>query len=509
MGAPIRAGVGPRRPEGTVGRKRTTLLVWVALVAAFLGLYELSRPEPRLDVDLRTFLSDVDQGRVAAVSVDGNEISADLRDGTRVRTLGVLDDGLTRTLSEDGVAVSFGGAKHGPLRTALTVLVPLVLVLALVVVLVRRAQGGQQSVLTMRKSRARLLSEKSGITFADVAGCEEAKQALGDLIDFLKHPQRWTGAGVRLPRGVLLEGPPGCGKTLLARAVAGETQARFYLVSASEFVEMFVGVGAARVRDMFEVAAKSAPSVVFIDELDAVGRRRGSGIGAGHDEREQTLNQLLVSMDGFESHDRVVVIAATNRSDVLDPALLRPGRFDRRVAIAPLTHEQRTEALRIHTRGKKLAADVSLETLAGRCEGWSGADLESLANEAGLLAVRRARSGDAEPVVQGEDFERALAPAAAKALRFDQVDAALIESTTQLSQPTGAARVRLTLQEGRVVEGELVWADAAFVKVRGADGAHAIVPKFQIEVLEALEGTGLADGDVAPDRWARRLPGLA
>jgi cell division protease FtsH len=491
-------------------QKGRTLLIWVALVVVCLALFDLSRPERRPGADFQTFLGHVSNGQVSAVRVHGNEIAVDLYDGTLYQTLGVVDEDLTRALSESGVRMQRGEAKSSPLRSALLILVPIVLVLALFVLILRRMQGGTPNVLTLRKSRARLLSEKSGVTFADVGGCEEAKAQLGDLIDFLKRPERWTGAGVRLPRGVLLEGPPGCGKTLLARAVAGEMEARFYLVSASEFVEMFVGVGAARVRDMFEVAAKEAPAVVFIDELDAVGRRRGSGIGAGHDEREQTLNQLLVCMDGFESHDRVVVIGATNRSDVLDPALLRPGRFDRRVRIAALTREERAEVLRIHTRGKALADDVSLEDLAERTEGRSGADLEGLANEAGLLAVRRARREDTEPSLRREDFEHALSPGPSTALRFDQVDAALIESTTQLSQPTGRARVRLTLQEGRLVEGELVWADAAFVKVRtGEDGEHAIVPKFQIKTLEALDGTGEAAGDVAPDRWARKLPGLA
>jgi cell division protease FtsH len=504
---------GPRRAVrgGNLKQKGRTLLIWVALVVVFLALFNLSGSEKRFGVDYETFLADVEAGRVVAVRVHGNEIAFDLYDGTRYQTLGLVDEDLTQALSHRGVTLRWGEAKRGPLRTALLIGVPVVLVVALFVLLLKRAQGGTPNILSMRKSRARLVSEKSSVTFADVGGCEEAKAQLGDVIDFLKHPERWTGAGVRLPRGVLLEGPPGCGKTLLARAVAGETDAKFYLVSASEFVEMFVGVGAARVRDMFEIAAKEAPAVVFIDELDAVGRRRGSGIGAGHDEREQTLNQLLVCMDGFETNDRVVVIGATNRSDVLDAALLRSGRFDRRVRIPALTRDERVEVLRIHTRPMKLGEEVSLEDLAERTAGRSGADLESLVNEAGLLAVRRARSDAGEPLVRRDDFERALAPDTAGRLRFDQVDAALIESTTQLSQPTGCARVRLTLREGRQLEGDLVWADAAFVKVHlGEDGAHAIVPKFQIEKLEALDGTDPAEvGDVTPDPWARKLPGLA
>jgi SpoVK/Ycf46/Vps4 family AAA+-type ATPase len=277
---------------------------------------------------------------------------------------------------------------------------------------------------------------------------------------------------------------------------------------------MFVGVGAARVRDMFEVAAKQAPSVIFIDELDAVGRKRGSGIGAAHDEREQTLNQILVCMDGFEAHDRVVVVAATNRADILDAALLRSGRFDRRIRIGELAREQRVAVLEIHTRNKKLGEDVDSAGLAARTAGFSGADLECLVNEAGLLAVRRslhASDGRSEVVLSMEDFEEALAPRGSARQRFDKVDSLLLESTTQLACPTGKAMVRLTLVGGTQVEGELEWADAAFVKLRGRGaGESAIVPKHQIITVETLEGTeGAADADVLPDRSAARTPGLA
>src|SRR5262249_32697902 len=247
----------------------------------------------------------------------------------------------------------------------------------------RRAGGGTASALELRKSRARVVAEAPGVTFASVGGCAEAKAELADLVAFLKDPEPWERAGVRLPRGALLGGPPGCGKTLLARAVAGETSARFLYVSASEFVEMFVGVGASRMRDTFELAAKHAPAILFIDELDAIGRRRGSGVGLVNDEREHTLNQLLVSLDGFDRGARVVVIAATTRSDVLDAALWRAGRFDRRIAVPPLSAEARREVLAIHTAGKPLAGDVSLDDLAARAEGMSGADLEGLVNEAG------------------------------------------------------------------------------------------------------------------------------
>jgi cell division protease FtsH len=496
-----------------VSKKAKTFLVWTALVALCLALYQLEGSSARPQLPWQAFVESVENGAVASVRVSGNELRVALHGGYEFTTLGVLHDELTRELSEQGALVT-AGEESEPLRTILLTAVPVGLLLLGIGYFLRKVQGGGANLLEIRKSRARLVSEKGGVTFADVGGCEVAKEQLGDVIDFLKHAERWTGAGVRLPRGVLLEGPPGCGKTLLARAVAGETDARFWLVSASEFVEMFVGVGAARVRDMFETAAKQAPSVVFIDELDAVGRRRGSGVGAAHDEREQTLNQLLVSLDGFVQSDRVVVIAATNRADILDPALLRPGRIDRRIRIGALERAQRAEVLRIHTRNKALADDVSLEALAEHTEGSSGADLESLVNEAGLLAVRRARRGgdgaDDKVVVTAADFDAALASSGSPT-RFDRVDALLIESTTQLAQPTGRAVVRATLLDGSVLEGELVWADASYLKLRGeSPGTERIVAKSQVQSLEALAGTGAAaPEDVVTDAWAKRVPGVA
>ncbi len=424
-----------------------------------------------------------------------------MKSGSKLRTLAIWITLILVPLL--GYELLSNRAQPSPLHGAIWIMVGVACVLGLFVFVLRRAGGGTASALELRKSRARLVAEAPGVTFAQVGGCAEAKAELADLVDFLKHPEIWERAGVRLPRGVLLEGPPGCGKTLLARAVAGETSARFLSVSASEFVEMFVGVGASRMRDTFELAAKHAPAILFIDELDAIGRRRGSGVGLVNDEREHTLNQLLVSLDGFERGARVVVIAATNRSDVLDAALLRPGRFDRRIAVPPLSAEARREVIAIHAAGVPLAADVSLDDLAARTEGMTGADLEGLMNDAGIYAMRRCRAAGVEPRIERADFERALDPRSNAGRRFDRVDALLIESTTQLSQPTGRARVRITLDEGTIVEGELAWADAAFVKVRGEDGAETIVQKRGIKTLEALDGTeSIAPAELRPDLHA-------
>jgi ATP-dependent 26S proteasome regulatory subunit len=292
----------------------------------------------------------------------------------------------------------------------------------------------------------------------------------------------------------------------LARAVAGETNAKFFLVSGSEFVEMFVGVGAARVRDLFETAIKKAPSVIFIDEIDALGRRRGSGIGSSHDEREQTLNQLLVCLDGFKPNDQVVVLAATNRPDVLDSALVRPGRIDRRIRVPELNEAARLDVLKIQTRSKPLH-NVVLEEIAGMTAGYNGARLESLCNEAALLAVRRAKHEAGGPVrVTHEDFIRALRPGASQDQRFNKLDSLMIESASQLAEPTGVARVRIRLLDASPVEGDVVWADATFLKIRRGDGqSDVIVAKRQVQQLEVLDGTDstLLD-DLQIDKWALR-----
>jgi cell division protease FtsH len=490
-------------------KKRLMGVAWwvILLVAAVVLLMTLTPHKPDRFERFAVFERDVEADRVANIRVDDNTVVVERRNGEKYYTLGVVDDALISQLSEQGVPVAHGPADQGWLTILLIYMVAGVVIIIVLVKWLRRA-GGMNNILSLRKTRARLIPESSKVTFADVGGCAEAKELLGDVVDFLKNPQRWAQASVRPPRGVLLEGPPGCGKTLLARAVAGETNARFYLSAASEFVEMFVGVGATRVRDTFDTARRTAPSVVFIDELDAIGRRRGSGVGWSNDEREHTLNQLLLCLDGVEGREPVVVIAATNRPDILDTALVRPGRFDRRIRIPPLVRAARIETLRIHARRKPLAADVSLEALADRTDGFSGAQLESLVNEAALMAMRRVRGANGQRIeVRMEDFEAALHPTATASRIFNKLDALLIESTTQLAEPTGKAIVRVFL-DGEAIEGELIWADAHFVKI-GGDRGQMIVPKAQIERIEALEGTESADpSDVKPDLWARRHSGL-
>jgi len=490
--------------------KVKTLLFWLALVAVFAWLYQTNRGGTARPVPFQVFEVGVKQGIVRSVEINGNRIRFQLAGPNRLETLGGLNPELTDELERRGIEPKFvaWGGSDSLIYYAVG---GVVLLVALLYFLKRVGSAGAGNILALGKSRAKLVGEESKITFADVGGCHEAKELFGDVIDFLREPKRWTSAGVRLPRGVLLEGPPGSGKTHLARAVAGETGGKFYVVAASEFVELFVGVGASRVRDMFETAAKNAPAVIFIDEIDAIGRRRGSGLGGSHDEREQTLNQLLVCLDGFQQQARVVVIAATNRPDILDKALLRPGRFDRRIKMPELSRADRIEILKIHTRQKPLGPDVSLDEVAGWTEGQHGADLESAANEAGLHAVRRARQQSSEPAIRREDFRQALRPRNEQNRLFDRLDAVLIESTSQLAEPTGRAVVRLLLRDHSTLEGDVLWVDATYIKLRTRDGdAGILVPKLQVVRLEAVSGTeAVSRDDVVGDQWAGRLTDLA
>lgn len=351
------------------------------------------------------FLDAVQKGLVRKVVIMERNLSGEMKDGTKFATYAPNDPNLISTLRDENVDIEARPpAEPSWWVRILGSLLPVVFLIVVWVFLLQQMQGGGNRVTSFAKSRAKMVEpEKVKVTFNDVAGIEEVKEELKEVVDFLRNPRRFQKIGARIPRGVLLYGPPGTGKTLLAKAVAGEAGVPFLSISGSDFVEMFVGVGAARVRDLFTNAKKNAPCIVFVDELDAVGRQRGAGLGGGHDEREQTLNQLLVEMDGFDPNEGVIIIAATNRPDILDPALLRPGRFDRRVAVPPPDVVGREAILRVHAKGKPIDKDVDLELLARRTPGFVGADLANLVNEATLLAVRKGRD-----VVKMEDFEEAI-----------------------------------------------------------------------------------------------------
>jgi cell division protease FtsH len=376
-----------------------SLVVWALVVAVVLfvlvPMYRSTRTVPR-SVDFSEFLTLVEQGQVVGKVVfneDNSTITGERKDGQPFRTTYSKEATLQiqALLRQKGIPFAVEApARNSPWPNLLSSFLPLLLIIGLWFLMIRQAQSGSNQALSFGKSRARLHHEsKPKVTFDDVAGVEEAKEELQEIIEFLKHPKKFQALGAKIPRGVLLVGPPGSGKTLLAKAVAGEAGVPFFSISGSEFVEMFVGVGASRVRDLFDQAKKNAPCLVFIDEIDAVGRQRGAGLGGGHDEREQTLNQLLVEMDGFDPNAGIIVIAATNRPDILDPALLRPGRFDRRIVVDNPDTKGRKAILEVHLRGKPLAEDVNVEVLAKRTPGFSGADLANLVNEAALLAARR------------------------------------------------------------------------------------------------------------------------
>src|SRR5512140_3335320 len=350
-----------------------------------------TRQGAQAPMDYSQFYEEVKAGHIAEVVIEGRNLKAKTTEGKSITSYSPGDIWLISDLLKYGVKVKAKPEEEPSLLMNIFVSwFPMLLLIGVWVFFMRQMQGGGRGgAFSFGKSRARMLDESTNtVTFADVAGCEEAKEEVAELVDFLRDPSKFQKLGGRIPRGVLMVGSPGTGKTLLARAIAGEAKVPFFSISGSDFVEMFVGVGAARVRDMFEQAKKNAPCIVFIDELDAVGRQRGAGLGGGNDEREQTLNQLLVEMDGFEGTTGVIVIAATNRPDVLDPALLRPGRFDRQVTVGLPDRKGREGILRIHTRSLRLAKDVDLEHLARITTGMNGADLANLANESALNAAR-------------------------------------------------------------------------------------------------------------------------
>ncbi len=383
------------------------LLFWV-FVCLFMillfNLFTVPNQHPEDPVIFSEFMAHLEKGDVERVIIKHNNISAILKDGTRIQTYSVEYPDLVNVLREKSVQIEAKPPEDNPWYiTFLLSWGPFVLFLGLWFFLMRQMQIGGNRALSFGKSRARLLTEeKKKVTFADVAGVDEAKEEVVEIIEFLKDPAKFQKLGGRIPKGVLIVGPPGTGKTLLAKAIAGEAGVPFFSISGSDFVEMFVGVGASRVRDLFEQGKKHAPCIIFIDEIDAVGRLRGAGLGGGHDEREQTLNQLLVEMDGFDTTEGVILIAATNRPDVLDPALLRPGRFDRQVVVNRPDVRGRGEILRVHTKKVPVSPDVDLEKIARGTPGFSGADLENLVNEAALWAARLDKKS-----VDQIDFENA------------------------------------------------------------------------------------------------------
>jgi cell division protease FtsH len=371
---------------------RSIILVILAIIAVFFIVERVVLPQNNsTKLTYSDFYHKVVANQVKDFHVIGHDGTGELKDGTKY-TVSVPDAGyqFSNFLIGHNVAFDSEQANSSALLSNLIGFLPLVLMAAFLFFILRQAQNGGSQALSFGRSRAKMQSEnRPKVTFADVAGIEEAKQELQEVVDFLKYPKKFQALGARIPKGVLLLGPPGSGKTLLARAISGEAGVPFFSISGSDFVEMFVGVGASRVRDLFDQAKKSAPCIVFIDEIDAVGRQRGAGLGGGHDEREQTLNQLLVEMDGFDQNTGVILIAATNRPDVLDPALLRPGRFDRQIVVDRVDVKGRAAILGVHARNKPLGKDISLDTLAKRTPGFSGADLENLLNEAALLAARQ------------------------------------------------------------------------------------------------------------------------
>ena len=382
----------------------------IILIAISAIDYFSSRVAVKPEINYSELLRQVQEQNVKGVTIVENSIKGQLADGTEFTTVAPNDPNLINTLRDKGVEIKAELPPQPPWWTGIfSSLLPMLLLIGVWFFIMQQTQGGGNKVMSFGKSRAKLNSEENlKVTFKDVAGADEAKQELEEVVEFLKYPKKFNDLGARIPKGVLLVGPPGTGKTLLAKAVAGESGVPFFSISGSDFVEMFVGVGASRVRDLFEQAKKSAPCIVFIDEIDAVGRQRGAGLGGGHDEREQTLNQLLVEMDGFAANEGIIIIAATNRPVILDPALLRPGRFDRQIVVDRPDVKGREEILKVHTKGKPIGDTVNLAVLARRTPGFTGADLSNLVNEAALLTARRDKK-KIEMTEMEESIERVVA----------------------------------------------------------------------------------------------------
>ncbi len=382
-------------------------LILIVLVVSLVNMFITPMQQTRdvAPLSYSEFLEQIDKGNVTEVAIDGSSITGKLKDGRVFNTYAVGVGDLAKEIAARGVNVEVKPPQAAPWWSGMvSSLFPTLLLIGAWIFILYHMQGGGSKVMSFAKSKAKMfLDNRPKVTFDDVAGCDEAKEELHEVIEFLRNPRKFSALGARVPRGVLLLGHPGTGKTLLARAVAGEADVPFFSISGSDFVEMFVGVGAARVRDLFEQARKYQPCIIFIDEIDAVGRHRGAGLGGGHDEREQTLNQLLVELDGFDASTGIIVIAATNRPDILDPALLRPGRFDRQIVVDRPDFNGRLAILKVHIRDKKVDPNVNLEIIAKRTPGFVGADLANLVNEAALLAARRNKKQ-----ITMEEFEEAI-----------------------------------------------------------------------------------------------------
>ena len=389
-----------------MGRFVKNVLLYVLVIAALATAVDsfMGQSSTKSELSYTGFIQQVQQKKIDKITITNNhDIVGTMKNGTEFKTYAPTDDSLIPTLNNNGVEITAKPADSPSWwMTLLTSIVPMVILIAVWFFIMQQSQGGGGKMMNFGKSRAKMMDDAVKVNFQDVAGQEEAKEELEEIVEFLKNPDKFTKMGAKIPKGVLLAGPPGTGKTLLAKAVAGEAGVPFFTISGSDFVEMFVGVGASRVRDLFQQAKKNAPCIIFIDEIDAVGRQRGAGLGGGHDEREQTLNQLLVEMDGFDASEGIITIAATNRPDILDPALLRPGRFDRQVMVGRPDLRGREAILQVHAKNKPLADDVDLKTIAKKVPGFTGADLANLLNEAALLAARQNKT-----IITMDDLEEA------------------------------------------------------------------------------------------------------
>lgn len=434
----------------------STLLILFFILSGILLLYRSPEQKPE-DYSLNQLASQINAGNIKSITVEGNNLSIEQNDGKKAKALKEPESSLSETLNNYGVdhtklddvtlTVKNESSFSFWAGTLIPIILPFLLIGGFFWFMFRQAQRGNNQAMSFGMSKARLLdpkNKKKRITFVDVAGATETKQELQEVVEFLEHPKKFLAMGAKIPKGVLLLGPPGTGKTLMAKAVAGEAGVPFFNISGSEFVEMFVGVGASRVRDLFKQAKKAAPAIVFIDEIDAVGRHRGAGLGGGHDEREQTLNQILVEMDGFETDTSVIVIAATNRPDVLDPALLRPGRFDRRVTMDLPDINEREQIMVIHTKNKPLTEGINLRRIAERTPGFSGADLANLVNESAILATRRNKkkiemselTESIEKVILGpERRSRVINPKEKEIVAYHESGHALIAASCSLADP--------------------------------------------------------------------------